>query len=506
MHSLYDKDQMIQFVQQHWPNTKRRAEQIVARYQTAILDEIIKNFPLRTASDKKFNLYLVSTHDLTHACGRYGSRGSEQYWWTILHKQFPYFTVEKKGYKNKALNKHGTLTKVKLKFTQNWHLKHMHSVITQAQQQPDLYDFVPIDLDSLYAYIGRAVSDELRHEAIKIMTLTAEYEHATGSCVLPMLKRPADSGRMYYAGTNLQNCSRVVRHASLGTHHSYDLRSSVYAWQIYMLRLIQDLDRYSTPAGTLCTRELLQDKTNIMHSLAGTLDQLNTSYDHKLKLIKQAITAIGFGARSANSYYDATGELVSHGLASIIFDALSRKQFLAHPWIKEFIHEQDSIGLTITKAMLDIAPELRTNPAIVINGKLSRKRLLAWLYQRSESEMIQLIMNEYAHAEILLWVHDGFCTRHAINLADANSLLMLEYSDGIQLVHTRYDTWADKPTEPDSSQERSQRHQEELAWHQSQGRCMFADNTEQATIKLAQVRAQTNRYQAPDLLTTIRGR
>jgi hypothetical protein len=281
-----------------------------------------------------------------------------------------------------------------------------------------------------------------------------------------MLRRPADSGRVYYGGINLQNCPSTVRHAALGTHHSYDLRSSVYAWQIYMLRMIQDLGKYDTPDGTRCTRELINDKHTVRNRLIETLVDTSGSADHKLNIIKQALTAIGFGARKSNAYYE-NDVLQTKGLAGVIYDKGSREEFCRHPWVVEFMAEQDAIGRQICDAVLEIAPAYRTDPVVANNGKLSRKRMLAFLYQQAETRMIQHVMAHVEAAEILLWVHDGFCTRRAINLQDANAILLMDYGDGIQLVHTPHDRWAERQPVVDEAAERAQRIQAEMAWHRA---------------------------------------
>ena len=58
----------------------------------------------------------------------------------------------------------------------------------------------------------------------------------------------------------------------------------------------------------------------------------------------------------------------------------------------------------------------------------------------------------------------------AINLQDANAILLMDYGDGIQLVHTPYDRWTERLPEVDEHAERAQRLRDEMAWHKAQGR------------------------------------
>ncbi len=462
-------DLVAQYISLSFPNLRSDPYMIADRYRRAVVKEIAVNYKLRDPMDAKLNLYPVSTERLYVACGRFGARGKEQYWWPILHRQFPLLQVQVKGSKNKSLSKQGVLTKVKVLFEMNWEAEYIETIQEQVSAMPDAYDWAPVDLNSIGAFIVEARVKSLQTSAMNIMAVAEQFKISEHQGRLPMLRRPADSGRVYYGGINLQNCPATVRHAALGTHHSYDLRSSVYAWQIYMLRMIQDIGKYDTPAGTRCTRELVSDKYTVRNRLVETLVDTSGSVEHKLSIIKQALTAIGFGARKSNAYYE-NDVLQTKGLAGVIYDKGSREAFCNHPWVQEFIAEQDAIGKQICDAVLELEPAYRTDPVVANNGKLSRKRLLAFLYQQAESKMIRHIMTHVKDAEILLWVHDGFCTRRAINLQDANAILLMDYGDGIQLVHTSHDQWTERLPVVNEAAERAQRIRAEIEWHRSQGR------------------------------------
>jgi hypothetical protein len=462
-------DLVAQFIKLSFQNLRSDPYLIADRYRRAVVKEIATNYKLRDPMDVKLDLYPVSTERLNVACGRFGSRNKQEYWWPILHKQFPLIEIRIKGSKNKALGKLGTLTKVKVLFEMDWEEEYIGTIKEQVTASPNDYDWAPIDLDSIGAFILSARLKTLQKSAINIMAVAEQFKTDDKWARLPMLRKPADSGRVYYGGINLQNCPSTVRHAALGQHHSYDLRSSVYAWQMYMLRMIQDLGKYDTPSGTICTRELINDKHTVRNRLVETLVDTSGSYEHKLSIIKQALTAIGFGARKSNAYYE-NDVLQTKGLAGVIYDKGSREAFCNHPWVVEFMAEQDSIGKQICDAVLELVPEYRTDPIVCNNGKLSRKRLLAFLYQQSEARMIKHVMEQVKDADILLWVHDGFCTRKAINLPNINSILSMDYGDGIQLVHTSHDPWTEALPVVDEVAERARRHREEMAWHLSRGK------------------------------------
>jgi hypothetical protein len=462
-------DLVAQYISLSYPNLRSDPYFVADRYRRAVIKEIATNYKLRDPMDIKLDLYPISTEKLYNACGRYSSDGKQHYWWPILNQQFPLVEIKTKGSKNKSLSKTGTLTKVKVLFEMDWEAEYIETIRDHVSANTDAYDWAPIDLNSIGAFIWEARVPNLRKSAENIMAVAEQFKTNDNWAKLPMLRKPADSGRVYYGGINLQNCPAVVRHAALGNHHSYDLRSSVYAWQLYMLRLIQNLGKYDVPAGTRCTRELLNDKHAVRNRLVDTLVDIHGDADFKLKIIKQALTAIGFGARKSNAYYE-NDVLQTKGIAGIIYNKLSREAFCKHPWVEEFITEQEAIGKQICDAVLAIAPEYRTDPVVANNGKLSRKRLLAFLYQQAESKMIKHVMAHVKDSEILLWVHDGFCTRKAINLQDANAVLLMDYGDGIQLVHTSHDKWTEAPPVVDEALERAKRIRTEMDWHRTQGR------------------------------------
>ena len=459
-------DLVAQYIKLSYPNLRSDPYLIADRYRRAIVKEIAINYKLRDPMDAKLNLYPISTERLNIACGRFGSRGKEQYWWPILHKQFPLVEVKVKGSKNRSLSRAGTLTKVKVLFEMDWEAEYIETIKDQVSAEPDAYDWAPVDLNSIGSFIMEARVPSLQKSAMNIMAVAEQFKTDEHWGRLPMLRKPAESGRVYYGGINLQNCPSTVRHAALGTHHSYDLRSSVYAWQLYMLRIIQGLGKYDIPHGTICTRELINDKHTVRSRLVETLVDTSGSTEHKLNIIKQALTAIGFGARKSNAYYE-NDVLQTKGLAGVIYDKGSREAFCNHPWVVEFIAEQDSIGKQICDAVLEEVPAYRTDPVVANNGKLSRKRLLAFLYQQSESRMIKHVMQHCKDADILLWVHDGFCTRRAINLPNINGILLMDYGDGIQLVHTPHNCWKESQPVVDEAAERAQRLRDEMAWHRT---------------------------------------
>lgn len=353
----------------------------------------------------------------------------------------------------------------------------------EAKDKPEDYDHIQVDLQSLEHYIEwshkKTNLKKRLTKAESIYEIAEQFRIDSRYAYLPQRKTRARSGRCYYTGINLQHCPSDVRRAALGDHHGYDLRSSVYSWQVVTLRQIDKLGTYDPPAGTSYTRELINDKQAVRNRLANLLT--DTFVDQRLPAVKQALTAIGFGARGGNTYYDEWGQLNKSGIAGSIRMADDCKRFLADPWVKNFIAEQELIGHRIVKGYTEAYPELKDLDHLKHNTKLSPKKLLAYAYQSFETEVIQAVMAhpDVVNRQVLLWVHDCFYTRSSINLADINGYIMMEFGDGIQLEHSYDSAWVKKaPTPQDEARERAERHQAEALWHRAQGRTSDTEFTE----------------------------
>lgn len=453
--------------------------QVAETYVRAVVDNIIKYLPHRTEEDRKLNTYRVSLKRISTAVGRFGGRGQEQYWFPILHKHFPIFRVVRAGALIRDLNTHGSLTQVKVLYMIEWTSIGAHTQAEDAKNNRDDYEWVVIDTNSLGEFICQTYTRRYQEQGQNILEVAEYFPIDERYAYLPQRKSPAPSGRMYYTGINLQHCPSILRRAALGDHHGYDLRSSVYSWQIVTLRQLGRLGTYDRPEGTSYTRELIADKDVVRARLAKLL--VDTAPELRLPAVKAALTAIGFGARASNTYYNEEGQLVKQGLANSIKMTEDLKRFRSDPWVQAFLEEQEEIGRRIAKGYIDTDPGWATDSRVMNGANFSRKKFLAFVYQRFESNLIKAVMAhpDVANREVLLWVHDGFYTRKPLNLADINGYIMMEFGDGIRLEHSTDNAWVKKaPTPQDEARERAERHRKEAEWHRSQGRDSTTEYTE----------------------------
>jgi hypothetical protein len=166
-------------------------------------------------------------------------------------------------------------------------------------------------------------------------------------------KKLSPFGRTYYEGTSVQNVNKELRRAMLGNCWECDIRSSVIAWKMGYARgylaasgLDQDL-KNSFPATLL----YLEDKADFMATVRHYVfpESSPVPKDLRPKLLKQAFTAISFGARqTAKGWLDASGNWTNPALVEILQNTEDRMRFLADDTVKLFIKEQNALTTTST--------------------------------------------------------------------------------------------------------------------------------------------------------------
>ena len=202
------------------------------------------------------------------------------------------------------------------------------------------------------------------------------------------------SGRIYYRGSfALQGMSGVVREAALGACYEVDLRTSVFSFYKMFLD--------GRGLDTSILTELMFDKVQFRKSLAKTISNTNTNEQHKLDMVKQAITAMGFGARS--SQYSS--------IQKIIWNNQDRKALFQHPkWVA-----LKNIKAEVTKiANAEMKPEIAEYKAYLktVGKRYSMGSFLAYMYQSYETTQMMTVMEDLDKHKILLWVHDGVYVRY----------------------------------------------------------------------------------------------
>jgi hypothetical protein len=298
------------------------------------------------------------------------------------------------------------------------------------EQARDAFDVLPVDLVSLASYV-----DWLKHDASQISaarkvaaltqarTVLAVAQHLDGDYL--QRRKPSEFGRTYYHGVSIQNVNRELRRAILGDCWEYDIRSSVIAWKMGFAREYlasvglseTDSVRREFP-NTLCYLEDRDDFMVTVRRYVFTDPDEPTSAQFQTQLIKQAITAISFGARAASSGWpDGAGGITNSALVDILRNADQRRRFLADSCVRGFIREQNVLDQYIVGLVRDQRPDIYALPCLrTHSGRVSRAKVLAFLYQHSETQVMDVVRTVAARhgRESIANVHDAIFFRRAL--------------------------------------------------------------------------------------------
>lgn len=289
-----------------------------------------------------------------------------------------------------------------------------------SRQIAEHYHIVDVDIESLKSYIVWVSTEAKQYNANKRATalrqarlILAVAQHLDGKFL--QRKKPSPFGRTYYEGVSVQSVNKDLRRAMLGNSWSYDIRSSVISWKMgfakaYMAAHDPNADLRRTFSSTL---NYLEDKKDFVATVRHYTfkSDSNCDLDFQKKLIKQALTAISFGARtSQHGWIDESGQFQNPALVEILKNVEERNRFFNCPSIRSFIKEQkllDDFIYGLTKAS---APDLlKLDYLQTQNGRPSKAKVLSYLYQHAETEVMNIVyqLARGYRKKVLAHIHDA---------------------------------------------------------------------------------------------------
>jgi hypothetical protein len=151
-------------------------------------------------------------------------------------------------------------------------------------------------------------------------------------------------------------------------------------------------------------------------------------------LLKQALTAISFGAKhNSRGWPNEQGGWTNSAIADIIKNSKERERFLSDATVVKFTDEQHTLDSFIFSLVKLIRKDLLKKPMLQTpSGQPSKSKILAYLYQHDETEMMDLVRAtaaERGHFPIAN-VHDAifFKRRLGAELKQEIELRMQEHS------------------------------------------------------------------------------
>ncbi len=266
----------------------------------------------------------------------------------------------------------------------------------------DLFDWVPIDLPSVKAYVVWLETESKHIKGVKkdtalrqALTIIGVASHTRGHFV--QRRKPSPFGRLYYEGTSVQNVNKELRRAMLGNCWEYDIRSSVIAWKMGFARSYLQENGLELNLKTHFKWSLLylEHKADFMATIRNYVFTSDSPVPKDLQpaLLKKAFTAISFGARQSGSgWLDSSGNWNNPALVDIIKNKDDRRRFLSDQSVQGFIKEQNTLDDYIFDAFKKYNP-LQSKESFLQtdSGRLSKSKVMAYLYQHDETSVMDIV-------------------------------------------------------------------------------------------------------------------
>jgi hypothetical protein len=432
-----------------------KAEKIFRRYVEAVCGAFVRQSPYI-----KNNRCQMSFEAMFNECSTFNIKGVRYSVWNEFKEICPLFTVVEIGSNIKGENSIVEINDRMLKKLLDYTNPDKIEQALFADAEGDA-EWVQIDMKHLADYIANTEYDLSRNlgtasnafiNTLKRNYYQAQIVHRIASNhegMFPQYAKPSTFGRTYYHGLSIQSMSRQVRDAALGAHFQYDMSAAIYGIKLAIMNEVarsklgnkQHIENDLFGLFTY-TKQYLQEKDEIRKRLAEECfaDVNGGKFKDRVKFIKQAMTAIGFGAETDLSGWWSE----DMALPSILRNPVVRDRFLNDSFIQKFAAEQEEISASIVD-FLKAAGQYDTVKAAIksVRGrkKITNAHIAAYVYQHYETTIMDEVVEIAAlDAPVVARIHDAFVTRHALKdqtveaiedaLSRHHSLLKLERSEG----------------------------------------------------------------------------
>lgn len=285
------------------------------------------------------------------------------------------------------------------------------------------FDYVAVDTASLKNYIEfllteakHIAQDKIELYVRQAKLILAVAMHMKGYYI--QRKKKSIFGRTYYAGLSVQNVNKVLRRAMLGDCWEYDVRSSVIAWKMgFAAEYLQAAElTVDVRREFKTTIWYLEDKDEFMQQVIDCTFDADTwlCKDAKKAKIKQAMTALSFGARLKSEGWRLDGgNWEKAALEEIIKDKAERDRFVKCKDVRDFVREQNTLDTYLYEAIASAKPNLLKQQHLRTRTRPSKAKVIAYLYQHAETENMR-VAHEYLASKghvVLAKIHDAFIVR-----------------------------------------------------------------------------------------------
>ena len=171
----------------------------------------------------------------------------------------------------------------------------------------------------------------------------------------------------------------------------------------------------------------LEDRADFMRDVRREMFPASTTLtvDFQEKLIKDALTAISFGARAkAVGWLPEGGKWINPSIRGIIKNLSQRVAFLNAEIVQQFVKEQGILDDYLANGMKQELPMLYYGPLITRNIKPSKSKAVAYLYQHAEAQLMRVaidVLKKHGIKPIAL-IHDAFIVRRKLSLSQRDEI------------------------------------------------------------------------------------
>jgi hypothetical protein len=212
--------------------------------------------------------------------------------------------------------------------------------------------------------------------------------------------------------------NKELRRAMLGDCWEYDVRSSVVAWKMgFAKEFLQAVgSKHDVRRAFSATLWYLENKAEFMQHVQDYTftGNSNVSVDLQRGLIKEAMTALCFGARlTTHGWRTSDAGWQNPALANVIKNEGERKRFMANKDVRDFVREQNALDTYIYKRVEAEEKHLLKLPLLRANKRPSKAKVIAYLYQNAETSTMGLAYEFLKSKKIgvLAKIHDAFVVR-----------------------------------------------------------------------------------------------
>ncbi len=323
------------------------------------------------------------------------------------------------------------------------HLYPDYRAIKSSGYFDDIFDPLPVDVQSLKSYMVWLADDASKIKAADKAMALRQAKIVLGIAsvfkgIYLQRRKSSTFGRIYYEGTSIQNVNKELRRAVLGNCWEYDIRSSVVAWKMgyarsYLDSLSEVHDLRREFLATLC---FLEDKEDFMATVRHEVFKKDSRVPKDLQtdLLKQALTAISFGAKhNSKGWPNEQGGWTNSAIADIIKNSEERERFLSDTTVVKFTAEQHALDSFIFSLVKLRRKDLLRKPILQTpSGQPSKSKILAYLYQHDETEIMDVVRATAAEHDRfpIANVHDAifFKRRLGVDLKHEIEMRMQEHS------------------------------------------------------------------------------